>query len=51
MDFTEVLLSHFQDLVKKEVAVPVAAMDALAGVIKRSDNVVTIHAIHMLVIL
>lgn len=34
-----VLLDHFQQLVKTDVAVPVAAMDALAGVIKRSDNV------------
>ena len=38
-DRTEVLLTQFKDLVKKDVAVPVAAMDALAGVIKRSDNV------------
>ena len=35
----EVLLAHFQELVRKDVAVPVAAMDALAGVIKSSDNV------------
>ena len=39
----EVLLSHFQELVKQDVAVPVAAMDALAGVIKRSDNVSSAH--------
>lgn len=36
---SDMLLTHFQELVKLDVAVPVAAMDALAGVIKRSDNV------------
>jgi hypothetical protein len=36
---SEVLLAHFSALVQRDVAVPVAAMDALTGVIKGSDNV------------